>query len=132
MNIKTPDWARGKPGLYAIIHDSNLVYIGKAQYGNAVFREAKNRENKWRDCFEKNRLLPSNIEDGRVYVLNHCKIYVAIIYDEKLRDFIGQIEEYLIFKLQRILLCNSLVKKPKSSLSIVNNGNLPPSLPPHL
>ena len=134
MDVETPDWARGKPGVFAITHDSNLIYIGKAQYGPAVFKEAKNRENKWTDCFKRNGVLPNNIEDTLAYeyVRNHCRIYVAIIDDEKLRDLIGEVEEYLIFKMQRILLCNSSIKKPKSVFAIVNSGDLPPSLPRHL
>jgi len=133
MDIETPDWATGKPGLYAITHDSNIFYIGKAQYSNAVFREAKNRENKWIGYFKKNGILPNNIEDGAAYeyVRNHCRIYVVIIDDAKLIDVIGQIEEYLIFKLQRIIY-NRLIKTPTSSFSIWNNGKLPSNLPQKL
>ena len=41
MIVETPEKLSGRPGLYAIVHDSNTIYIGKAQYGNVALREAK-------------------------------------------------------------------------------------------
>lgn len=80
-----------------------MVCIGKAQYGNAVFKEAKNRENKWIKAFKRRKILPDNAseESARKYITSHCRIYVAIIDDEQLRDSIGTAEDYLIFKLQQ-------------------------------
>lgn len=36
MKTETPKELSGKPGLYAILHDSTIIYIGKAQYGTGV------------------------------------------------------------------------------------------------
>ncbi len=133
MTIETPEWAEGKPGLFAITHDSSIVYIGKAQHGNAVFKEAKNRENKWIRCFKRAGILPEGIAPAvaHEYVNTHCRIYVAIVDDGQLRDIIGEAEERLIFNLQDQLICNSLIKNKSKlkRLSIVNSGNLPLGLP---
>ena len=134
MTIETQDWARGKPGLYAITHDSRLIYIGKAQYGNAVFKEARNRENKWIRCFRRKGILPDSVSDveAREFVINHCRIYVAIVDDEQLRDLIGKAEEHLMSKLSPTPLCNDLIKNKdglEQHFLIVNKGSKPPGLP---
>lgn len=134
MTVETPNWGRGKPGLFAITCDSSLVYIGKAQYGNAVFKEAKNRENKWIKAFKRRKILPDDAseESARKYIASHCRIYVAIIDDEQLRDSIGTAEDYLIFRLQQKLICNDLIKNLHGTsppFLIANSGSLPPDMP---
>lgn len=41
MSLETPKFFEGRSGLFAITHDSKIIYIGKAGYSNAVFRESK-------------------------------------------------------------------------------------------
>ena len=139
MTIETPKWAEGKPGLFAITHNSGVVYIGKAQGGrNAVFKEAKNREPKWIECFKRQGILPkttSTIDPvAREYVHTHCRLYVAIMDDEQILGLIGEAEECLIFRLQNQLMCNTMIKKHSKlkELSIVNSGELPPGLPENI
>jgi len=34
-----PEEVRGQKGLFPLVHDSKMIFIGKAQYGKGVFRE---------------------------------------------------------------------------------------------
>ncbi len=129
MTKETPKWAEGKPGVFAITHGKLTVYIGKAQYHNSVFKEAKNRENKWIRQFKAHSILSEDMrtEDARTYVDTHCRIHVALI-DEKQRDLIGPIEDILISRLQKQLICNTQIKsedKLRKDIKIINSGNLP-------
>ncbi len=131
MKTETPKELYGKPGLYAILHDSKIVYIGKAQYGTAVLREAKNRENKWIKCFRKKGLVSEAILGSKPheYVERHCQILVGIISGDQQLDLLGDAEKLLIFKIQPI--CNDKHKKQYKGakpIMVINDGKRPKDL----
>ena len=131
MMMETPEKLSGKPGLYAIVHDSNTIYIGKAQYSNAVFREAKNRENKWIKCLREKGIISETMLDlaPYEYVQSHCRIYVGMMSDGQRLDLLGDAEKLLIYKIQP--LCNKQHKKKYKGgkpFLVTNNGNRPQDL----
>jgi hypothetical protein len=54
--------------LCARAHDSYIIYIGKAQYSNPVFREAKNRDNNWISCLKEKRVMSETMPNLAPYV----------------------------------------------------------------
>jgi hypothetical protein len=132
IDVQTPEWAEGKQGLFVITHDTNLIYIGKAQGKNAVFKEAKNRENKWIKCLKKKVVTP-NIEVSLSpynYIKNHCQIFVGIMSGGQRLDLLDEAEKLLIYRMKPI--CNIQHKKKYCGISpfiVINEGNPPRKLP---
>ena len=131
MMTETPEKLSGKPGLYAIVHDSKIIYIGKAQYGNAVLREAKNRENKWIKCLREKGVVSETMLDSAPYeyVRSHCRIYVGTMSDGQRLDLLGDAEKLLIFKIKPT--CNDKHKKEYKGakpILVMNNGKRPQDL----
>ena len=131
MMIETPEKLSGKPGLYAIVHDSNIIYIGKAQYSNAVFREAKNRENKWIKCLKEKRVISETMLNWAryEYVQIHCRIYVGTMSGGQRLHLLGDAEKLLIYKIKP--RCNKQHKKKYKGARpflVINNGNRPQDL----
>jgi len=135
-NLETPENLKGKAGIYIITHDSTIFYIGKAGKGNAIVREAKNRENKYIKCLKQMGLMPSD-ENYYKYFYEHCRVYCGIVSDDaqqsdQLDFLLSNAEKLIIYEVSKVkLLCNKKsIRKYKSvkPFKVINRGESPPGL----
>lgn len=132
MTQETPKQLRGKKGLYAIVHDSKILYIGKAEHGNAVFREAKSHYGKYAETLKQLNIIPESMsrKDAYKYVFNKCRIFTGVTSSDDDIPFIDSAEKLIIFRLRPHGNTQSLQSyigvRP---LKILNNGKRPQCLP---
>jgi hypothetical protein len=140
MSLETPKSFEGKSGLFAITHDSKIIYIGKAGYSNAVFRESK-RELKCSKLLIEHGDLPKsmmhNDPQALAYVNEHCQRYVGIVSEEiqwssQLNRLLDNAENLLIYELNKVTpLYNEQLKDKYSHgrpFKVINAGNNPADL----
>jgi hypothetical protein len=140
MALETPKAFEGKSGLFAITHDSKIIYIGKAGYGNAVFRESK-RELKCSKLLIEHGNLPKGMkyDDPRTlaHVNVHCQRYVGIVSQEiqqsnQLNALLDNAENLLIYEVNKVTPLYNEQRRDGYThgrpFTVTNAGTLPTDL----
>ncbi len=132
LNQTTPKELRGKKGLYATAHGSNIILIGKAMHGKGIFREAKEgRLSTYWEGLRKLKVVPEEKPSGYKlleYVYENCSLYAGVARREDLNN-IEVTEQLLVYRVKPIRN-EEFVKSYEGplGLSVINNGNPPPGI----
>jgi hypothetical protein len=114
VNVETPDGMSGLSGLYAVLYDSKIIYIGKSSSERQhLFQESKQRYIVLeRALIELNQPLEYGNAQERREKLDkiaeaHCKKYVGILWDNSKIACLDSAEKLLIF-----------IKKPEGNVKL--------------
>jgi len=138
MSEETPKGFEGKSGLFSIIHDSGIIYIGMAGAGNTVFRESK-RVGKCAVLLQKHGELSKSIsyDDAWEYANEHCYRYVGVVAEEierseQLNKLLRNGENLLIHEINKAIPLYNCKLKNKylydRPFKLKNNGRKPAGL----
>jgi len=132
LNQTTPREIRGKKGLYATVHGSSFILIGKALHGKGIFREGK--EGRLPSYWEGLRKLKVVSEERPSwyklleYVYSNCSLYAGVVSKEEL-PYVESAERLLVYRIKPV--CNEKYVKSYvglASLQVINGGCPPPGL----
>jgi hypothetical protein len=115
-----PKELRGCPGLYLVEHDSEIMYVGKAETEGA-FHRAKDHFRGHGDSI--GRWILEGRDGSKI------RIWVAWIAAEGCSELINDAEKLLIFRLDTRANVNHSEKYEGNPLHIINKGNHPTKLP---
>ena len=134
MTDETPEGFERKKGLFAITYQSKIIYIGKAGWGNTVYRESK-RIGKCAKLLQEHGVLPASMsyEDRWNFASVHCGRYVGVVTEEipdgRLNWLLRNGENLLIYKVnKKTELYNEYLKKRylyDRPFSVRNYGDKP-------
>jgi len=105
-------------GLYAVEHNSKIIYIGKAEYQGTI-KEARSHG------FYEKRLK----EVGIVWDRTRALVYIGTVSQDQISPRIDDAENLLIYKIHPP--CNKKGHKRYSGVEpfrVINNGNRPQEL----
>jgi len=104
LDEETPENKKGKSGLYALLYDSEIYYIGKSSGEKQhLFQELKFRYNALKKYLTEKKmpLEYRNKEERREkldkIVEEHCKGYVGVLLDESKKAYLDSAENLLIY-----------------------------------
>jgi hypothetical protein len=128
----TPKELRRKMGIYAVLHDSNYLFIGQTKRGKAIFREAKvNREEEyWRGLRKLGVVGESKPAWYKLKedVYSNCELYAGVVSKDDF-ELLEDLRRLLVFKLKPV--CNEKfvkVLESKANLYVTYRGTPPPGL----
>jgi hypothetical protein len=132
LNQNTPKEIRGKKGLYATVHGSSMILLGKALHGKGIFREAKEgRLPTYWEGLRKLKVVPEEKPSWYKlldYVYNNCALYAGVARIEEL-PYVEGAERLLIYRIKPV--CNEeYVERYEgpAALQVINEGSSPPGL----
>jgi len=133
VNEETPENKKGKSGLYALLYDSEIYYIGRSS-ANHVGPESKFRYNALeRYLTEKKIPLEYKNKERRnnldKIVEEHCKRYIGVLLDESKKAYLDSAENLLIYIKAREGYCkgNDKLKKKYHGVKpfeLINKGEV--------
>jgi hypothetical protein len=114
----TPPEANAIVGLYAVVFDSEIIYVGKAEC-QGTLAEARSHN------FYERRLKKA----GKSWNKKQALVYIGTVPQDQPADCIDDAENLTIFRLQPE--CNIQKRsryKGRIPFKVINEGNRPPSL----
>jgi len=114
----TPRKKYGRIGLYAVEYNSQIIYIGKAEYQGAI-KEARSHG------FYEKRLK----EVGIMWDSTQALVYIGTVSQDQISPRIDDAENLLIYKIQPP--CNKKRRKRCRGVEpfrVINNGHRPKEL----
>jgi len=115
----TPPRFSGMPGLYAIVFENEIIYIGKAESQGS---SARARQHDFTACLK---------DQGKIWDASKAIRYFATFSNDQNSARIDDAEKLLVFKLPTTICNQILWRKYKGVIpfKVISQGSRPPGLP---